>query len=79
LPAQVRDLYDHIWLSLSLRIITVLITWFNSSSCLICSRSFSGRKYRRDLHKDFNRFLQAQALWDEGMAEAACQFLVDNP
>ncbi len=55
------------------------------------SLDFSSRKYRRDLHKvfdqhggqaaikDFNRFFQAQALWDEGMAEAACQFLVDNP
>jgi uncharacterized iron-regulated protein len=52
---------------------------------------FSNEQYRSDLDKvftlhagkselnDFNFFLQAQALWDEGMAESAHQFLVNNP
>jgi uncharacterized iron-regulated protein len=52
---------------------------------------FSNEQYRKDLNsvftlhtqqkdlKDFNYFLQAQTLWDEGMAESAQKFLADNP
>jgi uncharacterized iron-regulated protein len=52
---------------------------------------FSNEQYRRDLievfflhgehvkYKDFNYFLQAQILWDEGMAESAHQFLSNHP
>jgi len=52
---------------------------------------FSNGQYRTDLHevftvhgeeqnhRDFNYFLQAQTLWDEGMAESAQQFLANNP
>ncbi|MFC1685360.1 ChaN family lipoprotein, partial [Pseudomonadota bacterium] len=29
--------------------------------------------------QDFERFLQVQLLWDEGMAKRAADFLVDNP
>jgi hypothetical protein len=52
---------------------------------------FSNERYRTDLievfilhgeyhkYKDFNYFLQAQLLWDEGMAESAQQFLSNHP
>jgi uncharacterized iron-regulated protein len=52
---------------------------------------FSNEQYRTDLievyilhgehhkYKDFNYFLQAQLLWDEGMAESAQQFLSNHP
>lgn len=52
---------------------------------------FSGETYRKDLFKvftrhgdqtgikDFNKFFQAQMLWDEGMAETAQHFLEKNP
>ena len=52
---------------------------------------FSNEQYRKDLNnvftlhsqqkdlKDFNYFFQAQTLWDEGMAESAQKFLVNNP
>jgi uncharacterized iron-regulated protein len=55
------------------------------------SMDFSNEQYRGDLNKvfalhtkqqelqDFNYFLQAQTLWDEGMAESAHQFLANNP
>ena len=55
------------------------------------SMDFSNEQYRKDLNKvftfhseqqelqDFNYFLQAQTLWDEGMAESAHQFLANNP
>ena len=55
------------------------------------SMDFSNEDYRGDLNnvftlhdehqelQDFNYFLQAQTLWDEGMAESAHQFLASNP
>lgn len=55
------------------------------------SMDFSDEQYRHDLedvfhvhaeqqdHRDFNYFLQAQSLWDEGMAETAHRFLLENP
>jgi len=55
------------------------------------SLDFSNEQYRRDLREvfalhgketsltDFNFFLQAQVLWDEGMAEAAYRFLENHP
>jgi uncharacterized iron-regulated protein len=55
------------------------------------SMDFSDEQYRADLSKvytlhdeqkelqNFNYFLQAQTLWDEGMAETAHQFLSNNP
>ena len=55
------------------------------------SLDFSNEKYRGDLNKvfihheeqkthwNFSYFLQAQTLWDEGMAESAQQFLKNNP
>jgi aminopeptidase N len=39
---------------------------------------FVGHHKQKDL-KDFNYFLQAQMVWDEGMAESAYQFLVSHP
>jgi aminopeptidase N len=39
---------------------------------------FVGHNKQKDL-KDFNYFLQAQMVWDEGMAESAYQFLVSHP
>ena len=53
--------------------------------------NFSNETYRKDLNKvfmvhnkrenlqDFNFFLQAQMLWDEGMAESAHRFLTNHP
>jgi len=53
--------------------------------------NFSNETYRKDLNQvfvahnkqedlqDFNYFLQAQMLWDEGMAESAHRFLTDHP
>ena len=53
--------------------------------------NFSNETYRKDLNqvftvhnkqenlKDFNYFLQAQMVWDEGMAESAHRFLVNHP
>ena len=53
--------------------------------------NFSNETYRNDLNKvfvvhnkqedlqDFNYFLQAQMLWDEGMAESAHRFLTNHP
>jgi uncharacterized iron-regulated protein len=53
--------------------------------------NFSNETYRKDLSKvfvvhnkqedlqDFNYFLQAQMLWDEGMAESAHRFLTNHP
>lgn len=55
------------------------------------SMDFSDEKYQADLNKiytlhekqedlrNFNYFLQAQILWDEGMAATAHQFLYSNP
>lgn len=55
------------------------------------SMDFSNESYRGALKnvftlheehqelQEFNYFLQAQTLWDEGMAESAHQFLKDNP
>ncbi len=55
------------------------------------SLDFSNEKYRGDLNKvfihheeqkthwNFSYFLQAQTLWDEGMAESAQQFMENNP
>jgi aminopeptidase N len=52
---------------------------------------FSNEAYRKDLRevfavhnkdediKNFNYFLQAQLLWDEGMAECANRFLINHP
>jgi uncharacterized iron-regulated protein len=52
---------------------------------------FSNEQYRGDLNeifsmhgeqhaiRDFDYFLQAQTLWDEGMAESAQRFLAKNP
>ena len=53
--------------------------------------NFSNETYRKDLNqvftvhnkqenlKDFNYFLQAQMVWDEGMAESAHRFLANHP
>jgi aminopeptidase N len=53
--------------------------------------NFSNETYRKDLSQvfvvhnkqedlqDFNYFLQAQMLWDEGMAESAHRFLAKHP
>ncbi|MGD8981312.1 MAG: ChaN family lipoprotein [Desulfobacterales bacterium] len=53
--------------------------------------NFSNETYRKDLNQvftvhnkqenlqDFNYFLQAQMVWDEGMAESAHRFLVNHP
>jgi aminopeptidase N len=53
--------------------------------------NFLNEAYRKDLHKvfsvhnreedlqNFNYFLQAQLLWDEGMAESAHRFLTKHP
>ena len=53
--------------------------------------NFSNETYRKDLNKvfvvhnkqedlqNFNYFLQAQMLWDEGMAESAHRFLTNHP
>ena len=53
--------------------------------------NFSNEAYRKDLREvfsvhdhqedlgDFNYFLQAQLLWDEGMAESAFRYLADHP
>jgi aminopeptidase N len=53
--------------------------------------NFSDEPYRKDLRqvfsvhnqqedlRDFNYFLQAQLLWDEGMAETAYRFLTKHP
>jgi aminopeptidase N len=53
--------------------------------------NFSNERYRKDLNnmfiihnkqedlQDFNYFLQAQMLWDEGMAESAYRFLEEHP
>ena len=53
--------------------------------------NFSNETYRKNLDqvfvvhnkqedlKDFNYFLQAQMIWDEGMAESAYQFLASHP
>lgn len=53
--------------------------------------NFSNETYRKDLNKvfvvhnnqedlkDFNYFLQAQMVWDEGMAESAHRFLTNHP
>lgn len=58
---------------------------------LPAAMDFSNEQYRRDLDKvftshgeqkelkEFRHFYQAQLLWDEGMAEAAYQFLAKNP
>ena len=55
------------------------------------SMDFSNEAYRNDLHevfavhnqdegiKDFDYFLQAQLLWDEGMAECANRYLINHP
>ena len=53
--------------------------------------NFSNETYRKDLNQvftvhnkqeniqDFNYFLQAQMVWDEGMAESAYRFLANHP
>jgi uncharacterized iron-regulated protein len=53
--------------------------------------NFSNETYRKDLNQvftvhnkqetlqDFNYFLQAQMVWDEGMAESAHRFLANHP
>jgi aminopeptidase N len=53
--------------------------------------NFSNKMYRKDLNQvfvvhnkqkdlqDFNYFLQAQMVWDEGMAESAHRFLTNHP
>jgi len=53
--------------------------------------NFSNETYRKDLNQvfvvhnkqedlqDFNYFLQAQMIWDEGMAESAHRFLANHP
>jgi len=63
----------------------------NQKKQLPSDMNFSNETYRKDLNKvfvvhnnqedlkDFNYFLQAQMVWDEGMAESAYGFLANHP
>jgi aminopeptidase N len=63
----------------------------NQKKQLPSDMNFSNETYRKDLRQvfmvhnkqedlqDFNYFLQAQMVWDEGMAESAHRFLENHP
>jgi hypothetical protein len=63
----------------------------NQKKQLPSDMNFSNETYRNDLNQvfvghnkqedlqDFNYFLQAQMIWDEGMAESAHRFLANHP
>jgi len=63
----------------------------NQKKQLPSDMNFSNETYRKDLNQvfvvhnkqeglqDFNYFLQAQMIWDEGMAESAYRFLANHP
>jgi len=63
----------------------------NQKRQLPSDMNFSNETYRKNLNKvfvvhkkqedlqDFNYFLQAQMIWDEGMAESAYRFLENHP
>jgi len=73
--AQVRDRYDQMCFSLSLRINTVFITSFNSRSCFNCSRSFLRRILERFFSNRYRAPLNTSLFFSEAFRYSALRTL----